>query len=249
MSAPYDSYDYQSYWTGREFEDKCERLCLEKILSKLPQKGLIVDIGGGFGRLSTLYSSYFDKCLVVDPSRKLLAQGRKLSKNCPKISFKLGSLPHLPVESETADAALMIRVSHHIPDLAPSLRDVHRILKKDGYFILEIANKIHFLARIKSLLRGDFAFARSLEPVERRSEESIREGLIAFSNHHPDKVISDLQKIGFSVKQTYSVSNFRNTLLKKILPEKVLLAFEALFQKLLAQAYFGPSIFVVAQKE
>ncbi|MGI5826563.1 MAG: class I SAM-dependent methyltransferase [Patescibacteria group bacterium] len=249
MSAPYDSYDYQSYWHGRKFEDKCERLCLEKMLNLVPQKGLIVDIGGGFGRLSTLYSSYFDQCLVIDPSEKLLFQGQKLAKNYANVAFKQGSLPNLPLKSETVDVAIMVRVSHHIPDLSPSLTDVYRILKKDGYFILEIANKIHFLARIKAWLRGDFSFGRNLEPVERRSKESIREGLIAFSNHHPDKVIKDLKDIGFCVKEIYSVSNFRSTLIKTIFPEKMLVALEGFLQRFFARLYFGPSVFILAQKE
>jgi ubiquinone/menaquinone biosynthesis C-methylase UbiE len=249
MSAPYDSYDYQSYWHGREFEDKCERLCLEKIFSLVPQKGMIVDIGGGFGRLSTLYSKYFDQCLVIDPSEKLLVQGRKLAKNCSNVNFKKGCLPHLPLEKETVDVAIMIRVSHHLPDLSPSLIEVHRILKKDGYFVLEVANKIHFLARIKALFRGDFNFARNLEPVERRSKENIEEGLIAFSNHHPQKVINDLKEIGFCVKDIYSVSNFRSTLVKTIFPEKVLVALEGFLQKLFAGLFFGPSVFIVAQKK
>lgn len=249
MSAPYDFYDYQSYWTGRRFEDKCERLCLEKIIKLIPPKGLIVDIGGGFGRLSSLYSSHFDKCLVVDPSEKLLAEGKKLAQNSPNIYFKQGSLPNLPIDDETGDAAIMVRVSHHIPNLCPSLKEVHRILKKDGYFILEIANKIHFLARIKAFLKGDFTFTKKMQPIERRSKKNIKKDLIAFSNHHPDKVIKDLKKTGFSINEIYSVSNLRNPAIKSIFPEKILLFFERLLQKPLAFCYFGPSVFILAKKE
>lgn len=249
--APYDSYDYQSYWQTRGFEDQCERLCLNKVLALIKNRRLLVDIGGGFGRLATCYSPLFEKCLIVDPSSRLLAEGKKIAqeKRLTNLEFKLGELPKLPLDNNSCQTVLMIRVSHHLPDLTSSLKEIHRILKKDGYLILEIANKVHFLARLRAFWRGDWSFSRSWQVIERRSPQNIKQNLIPFSNHHPQKVIHDLKEMGFTLKAVYSVSNFRHPILKRIFPQRWLLWLEDKTQSLLAPFLFGPSIFILAQKK
>jgi len=98
-------------------------------------------------------------------------------------------------------------------------------------------------------LKLNFSFTRNLEPIERRSQENIQQKAIAFLNHHPKKVISELKNSGFTVKEILSVSNFRSSILKKIIPQKVLVSWERVLQKLLGRFFFGPSIFILAKKE
>ncbi|HUV71815.1 MAG TPA: class I SAM-dependent methyltransferase [Clostridia bacterium] len=248
MAAPYDSYNYQAYWENRSYEDDCERLALTKLFKKLKLRESLVDIGGGFGRLSDCYCPRFKKCLVLDPSQKLLKIGRQKTK-AKNLSFRLGSLPNLPLKDKSFAVALLIRVSHHLPQLLPTLKEIHRILKKDGFVVIEVANKIHFPARIKAFFKGDFNFVRDWRPVERRSPEYISQKTIAFSNHHPQKVVNDLKKTGFLIVEMLSVSNFRSPLLKKVFPESFLLFLEKKTQELLAKFFFGPSIFILAKKE
>lgn len=248
MASPYDLYNYIDYWKGRSFEDNCERLAIEKFFKKIDKKNSIADIGGGFGRLSTSYVRVFDKCYLIDPSEKNLDQARKTFGKNDNLTFIRGSLPDLPLISDSVEVALLIRVIHHLNDPLPSLKDTKRILTKDGYFILEVANKIHFLARLKAWLRGDFLFSRNMEPLERRSEQSIKENKITFINHHPLKVVKDLEDLNFEIVEILSVSNFRNGILKKIIPQNILLSLENLVQKPLAKSFFGPSIFILARK-
>jgi ubiquinone/menaquinone biosynthesis C-methylase UbiE len=248
MPAPYDSYNYLSYWEDRSFEDDCERIAIERFLKKIGQQKTIIDIGGGFGRLLSLYAPLFGKCVVVDPSEKLLAIGRKVNQNFKNVSFKKGSLPKLPFQKESFDVALMIRVSHHLPQLLPSFKEINRLLRPKGFLVLEVANKIHFLARIRALFTGDLTFAKNLEPVERRSPESIKKRTIAFSNHHPRKVMDGLSLAGFDIKEVFSVSNFRSAFLKNVFPNDWLLNLEKRSQKPLGKSFFGPSIFILGQK-
>lgn len=248
MNVPYDSFDYPCFWETRHFEDKCEKIALKKLFRIADERGSIVDIGGGFGRLSTSYAHLFESCTILEPSEKLIEIGREKFKDLPNLSFKKGSLPHLPFESSSFDMALMIRVIHHLADPLPAFIEVNRILKKEGYFVLEVANKIHFLERIKAYLRGDFSFARDLSPREKRSRKSIEEKKIIFLNHHPRRIKEDLLKAGFVVIKTLSVSNFRSPFIKKIVPEKLLLNFEKRLQGPLGNFLFGPSIFILARK-
>lgn len=247
MTSSYDFYDYIGYWKNRNFEDNCERIVIEKIFQQIPKKEKIIDIGGGYGRLASTYINYFKYCLIVDPSINLVKKGKQLYKG-ENIKFLIGSLPNLPVKDNSYDCAIMVRVLHHIKDPLPAFKEVNRILKGEGYFILEFANKINFLARLKAFLRRDSLFKFNLESVDRRSENSIREKKISFLNHHPKVILEGLQKSEFQIISIYSVSNLRSTIIKKIVPTKILLKLESIFQNLFAQIFFGPSIFVVTQK-
>lgn len=249
MAADYDSYDYLAYWHNRSYEDKSERLAIEAFFKKISAKKTLLDVGGGFGRLASLYSPVFQKAVVFDPSEKNLAQGKNLFKTASNLSFIKGSLPDLPFKNKEFQTILMVRVSHHLENLAPSLKEINRVLADQGWFIFEFANKNHFWALIRAFLSLNFNYATKLSPVEKRSLQSIEQNKITFVNHHPKKVLQNLENSGFEVREKLSVSNFRNPIVKKIIPEKILLVFEKLVQKPFSKIFFGPSIFLLCQKK
>ena len=248
--AYYDDFDYQQYWVGREYEDQVEKIAIKKLLKKISQKGSIIDIGAGFGRLASAYACLFKRCLLIDPSKDLLNQA-KLNLNLKgfkNLTFKVGTAEKLPVDSGSFDVALVVRVIHHLKDPEKTLAEIHRILRPRGFLILEFANKIHFRARIRALIEGNFSFAFDVKPQEQRTPESIKAGKIAFLNHHPKKIKQDLKRTGFEIVEILSVSNFRLPILKHLLPSPALLFLENLCQKPLAKISFGPSLFVLARK-
>jgi len=257
MGSYYDDFDYQSYWIGRKYEDGVEKLAIKKFLKRIPQKDSLIDIGAGFGRLAEVYVSSFNRCLLVDPSKELLGQaelslrnlrGLKRLRSLKSLTFRVGNAERLPVESESFNVALVVRVIHHLEKPEQAFREIYRVLKPGGFLILEFANKIHFRARIRAWLKGDFSFSRNLFPQEQRTSESIKAGKIVFLNHHPETIRNELKKTGFVIMEILSVSNFRLPLIKTLLPPPALLFLENFCQKPLAKIYFGPSIFVLAQK-
>ncbi|PIU03625.1 hypothetical protein COT44_02420 [Candidatus Shapirobacteria bacterium CG08_land_8_20_14_0_20_39_18] len=241
-SVPYDSCNYKLFWKNRNYEDQSERLAINKFLKQIHSRDSIIDIGGGYGRLANLYIPEFRKCFIVDPSESLLSEARKsliTLKSPNSLTFLKTNSDSLP--KDQFEVALMIRVAHHLPDPLPTFKEVYRVLKPQGSFILEYANKIHLLARLRGV-------DKSLEPIDVRSEKSKTEGKIIFVNHHPKRIEELLKESGFVVIDRLSVSNFRYPLIKKLVPEKLLLFFENLLQKPLAKVNFGPSIFLLCQK-
>lgn len=247
--AFYDTYDYLSYWKGREYEDRAEKIVLKKLLKKIPNKDSIVDIGGGFGRHASVYASLFKKCLLVEPSASLLDQAKKNLSRFKNLEFKQGEGEKLPIEDGQYETALMVRVAHHLPQPQKAIQEANRILKPEGFLILEFANKIHFPALLRACLKGDFGFTKNLESVDQLSEESKIKQTIPFVNHHPDFIQVELEKAGFKIISRLSVSNFRHPILKKFLPLPLLLFLESNLQSLLSIFQFGPSIFLLAKKE
>ena len=98
------------------------------------------------------------------------------------------------------------------------------------------------------VLKGDIKYILNKEMIDVRSAKSKKNKTISFFNYHPSLIKETLKKYNLEVIETRSVSNIRNPFLKKHLPKNVLLSIEKLIQKPLSTIYFGPSIFVLAQK-
>ena len=248
MIAHYDLCDYTRFWEGREYEDQAEKIALDKLLVQVTNRDSFVDVGGGYGRLTAYLAKQFKHGLLIDPSARNIQTAKGFLKDLDTVEMKVGSLPRLELKDNYFDLVTMIRVSHHLVDIAPTIKELTRIVKPNGYIIIEVANKINLMARCKAYLRADFGFSRSLEIKDRSSEESKREKRIAFVNHHPQEVLKLLGDNGLSIINILSVSNLRSGIFKKVVPLALLLRIEKILQSPLANIFGGPSIFILAQK-
>jgi ubiquinone/menaquinone biosynthesis C-methylase UbiE len=249
MAAAYDTYDYPSYWRGRDYEHEAETLAIEQFFKKISRCEKILDMGSGFGRLTPLY---IDKCktaILADPSKKLLniAQNRFPQKKVKFINSRLETLPK-KIKPKSIDVILVIRVLHHIIDVDKAIDVIKKLLKKNGYLIMEFANKRHIKATFCEFCRGNLTFPLDLFPKDRRSKKNKENKTIPFYNYHPDQIIEKLKSVGFTIQEVRSVSNIRSRRAKKIIPAKILLFFEKHTQKLFSRHFLGPSIFVLARK-
>jgi len=246
MAAHYDDpqYSYSQYWKGRDYEHLSEVIAINSLLvdKKFTSS---VDIGGGFGRLTPFISKHSKKTVVVEPSNKLRFQASKNLHPLPNIRVLPGTAQATTLPNSSQDLAMFIRVIHHLPDPLPAFNEIHRILKPGGLLILEFANSHHFKARIQSWITGQPIL---LVPIEKRSQINIKRHTIPFVNHSPQTIIKLLNKTGFSVINQLSVSNFRSPLIKQVIPQPTLLGLEKSLQSLLGKIFFGPSIFLLAQK-
>ena len=151
----------------------------------------------------------------------------------------------LPFADESIDLAMVVRVIHHLPNPVPAFEEIHRVLKKDGYFLIEFANYANFKNRLKHAAK---ARPMPVDPVDIRSAQNRRDDEIPFVNHNPKTVRRQLAQVGFKVEQTLSVSNFRSPTIKKLLPKKALVQLEKLTQKPLGPLHFGPSTVYLLRK-
>ncbi len=250
MAAHYDSYDYPSYWLKREYEHQAEVIAITEFLSFIPSKlKHVVEIGCGYGRVVPTYLYRAEKVTLTDPSAKLLGLARK-NLNTKKIRFIQTRLENIfpKLRKHSADLVILIRVLHHLPDLEKALSIISTLTKKNGYLILEFANKMHAKAAFTQITHGDFTFPLDIFPRDIRSKKSIRQKTIPFINYHPDLLYRKLEASGFKIIEIRSVSNVRSSFLKKVLPKDLLISLERRLQKPLAKYSFGPSIFIFAKK-
>jgi SAM-dependent methyltransferase len=238
-------FNYQDYWTGREYEHAAEELAIRRLLRGKKFKHA-VDVGGGYGRLSKFLTKFADKVTLAEPSQQQLDIGKIYLKDTPQVDRKLLQASDLKMKEGSVDLVLVVRVLHHLPDPAPEFNEISRVLESGGTFILEFANDAHFLNRVRYGLHGKRV---PKTPVDIRSEENKSKGEIPFVNHHPKVILKMLEDAGFELEAVLSGSNLRSPTLKKVLGKKPLLAAEKVLQPLLAPLYFGPSIWLRLKKK
>jgi ubiquinone/menaquinone biosynthesis C-methylase UbiE len=238
------NFDYTQYWVGREYENASEEIAIKRFLRHKHFKNA-VDVGGGYGRLCLLLRTFSDHVTLVEPSSKQLEIAKHYLGDDSDIELSKLEANNLKFPDQSVDLLTMVRVMHHLPDPDSELKELARVLTNDGYLILEIANYAHFLNRIRFLLKAKRV---PNEPVDIRSRKNRNSDVIAFVNHNPKTVIKKLAHNGLKVEKILSVSNFRNPILKKLVPISLLLWMEKLSQPLLAKSFFGPSIFLLVKK-
>src|SRR5260221_6271030 len=250
MSAFYDTYDYTSYWQGREYEHESEVIAIRELLNKIPNINKALEIGGGYGRLVPYYIYRTKQTTLTDPSSKLLSLAKERLASFKNLKIEQSTLENLNTKFRPSsfDLVVMVRVMHHLKDPDVVFSSIERLLTSNGYVILEFANKIHFKNLMNHVLKGDIKYILNKEMIDVRSAKSKKNKTISFFNYHPSLIKETLKKYNLEVIETRSVSNIRNPFLKKHLPNNVLLSIEKLIQKPLSTIYFGPSIFVLAQK-
>src|SRR6516165_11490982 len=92
-----------------------------------PSPGMtLVDIGAGTGAFSAAFSDWFDlTVLAVEPSAAM----RNQIPRTPTIQVLEGNASVLPLPDESADAAWLSLVIHHIPDLGVAAHEIRRVLR------------------------------------------------------------------------------------------------------------------------
>jgi ubiquinone/menaquinone biosynthesis C-methylase UbiE len=239
------SYNYQDYWHGREYEHAAEEMAVRRLLRGRHFEHA-VDVGGGYGRLSKYLTNFADKVTLAEPSQQQLDIAKIYLKDTPQVSQKLLQAADLKMKDGSADLVLVVRVLHHLPDPMVELKEIARVLKPGGTFLLEFANDAHFLNRLRYAARGKRV---PQKPVSIQDEAKVKAGELPFVNHHPRTIINMLNRAGFEVEATLSGSNLRSPTLKRVLGKRPLLADERVMQPLLAPIYFGPSVWLRLKKK
>ena len=86
----------------------------------------LVDIGAGTGAFSAAFSDWFGvRVMAVEPSAAM----RERIRRTPAIRVLEGDATALPLPDDSADAAWLSLVIHHIPDLEAAAEEIRRVLR------------------------------------------------------------------------------------------------------------------------
>ncbi len=217
----YEGSRYQEeFWeqSGREYEDRVERVALRHLL---PEGGArCLEIGAGAGRL-TGELDRFERVTLLDYSRTQLQQAQERLGRDAHFIYVAADVYRLPFVAGLFDAAVMVRVMHHLVDPRAALAGIHATLRASGALVLEFANKRNTKAIIRYWLGRQSWNPFSLEPVEFTR--------LNF-NFHPRSMHTCLREAGFTIGEQRSLSHFRLPVLKNIVPTAWLAAADAVLQ-------------------
>lgn len=121
-------------------------------LSLMPNSR-VLELGPGPGYFSPEVARAIPEggLILVDVQQEMLnmAKERLDKRGIGNVEYRKGDATSLPVESEIIDAAFLVAVLGEIPDRDACLREIHRVLKKNGLLsITEIKlGDPHFIAK------------------------------------------------------------------------------------------------------
>jgi SAM-dependent methyltransferase len=235
----YEGSNYRTeFWEnqGRDYEDKAERVALRRLM---PRRGKrVLEIGAGFGRLSSEYLAAYDQVVLLDYSFSQLEYAREQLGSSDKFVYVAADAYALPFKAAQFDGVSMVRTIHHMQNVQLAVRQVARVLTDEGVFLLEHANK----QNLKAILR--YALKRQTwSPYGREPYEFVELNYV----FHPQFMMDALTQHGFVVEQRIPLSWFRAGILKQVVPTGVLVGLDTALQH--TGFLVTPSIFVRSHKK
>jgi ubiquinone/menaquinone biosynthesis C-methylase UbiE len=131
----------------------------KELASRLPHDDVkVLDVGtGSAGNAEFLARSLSKRSRIwtLDPSREVLAEGRKTlaAKGLSsRIEFVQASASETGLKGEFFEYVISVMTLHHIEDLRPAIGEMMRVLKTHGKILLvdykpEAVDKLHFAIR------------------------------------------------------------------------------------------------------
>ena len=141
-----------------------------KRLAKTTGGGRLLDIGCGTGFILSIAAPFFDEVYGIDITPAMLERAREMagSENIKNIKLVEAQCDNAPFPDAHFDVVSAYGVLHHLPELAPTFKEVRRVLKKKGIFYADEDPNYYFWQSMRSLPAKGTAISDILE-AERRS--------------------------------------------------------------------------------
>lgn len=92
-----------------------------------------LDIGCGTGNYTQALELAEAKMIGVDPSERMLKKAREFS---PEMEWHVGASEAIPLPDNSVEGAIATLTTHHWEDLTTGFREVSRVLRPGGRFVL-----------------------------------------------------------------------------------------------------------------
>jgi len=137
-----------------EEQKKKAKIILKELL-KQKQSGILLDIGGGTGVSTELFTENFE-CILIDPAENLLEQG------APQIVKILAEAEELPFSNNKFDVIISLTALHHT-NIKEAIKEIKRVAKKDALIVISFLKTSTKLQQFRELLKEKFPITREIE--------------------------------------------------------------------------------------
>lgn len=108
------------------------RLDLMLRVVRLPVDGLLLDAGGGTGRVATALKPHTRDVVVADISAGMLSQTRR-----KRLTSVMAPSEKLPFASKTFPRIIMVDALHHVINQRETIAELWRVLQPGGRLVIE----------------------------------------------------------------------------------------------------------------
>jgi len=115
--------------------------------AELPCEGLLLDAGGGTGRVAQGLVGRVDQIVVADASRKMLSQ----TKEKPGLLAVECLTEELPFASGSMARVISVDAYHHLANQQHSLKELWRVLVPGGLLVIEEPDIANFGVKLVAL--------------------------------------------------------------------------------------------------
>jgi len=117
--------------------EEAYRVSIKKAKEILEPKQNVLEIGCGTGIITFGVADSVENITAIDISPKMIEKAKEKNKRSDKnnIDFKVADGYELPYNDEEFDVILLFNVLHMVKQPERQLKEIHRLLKKDGYLI------------------------------------------------------------------------------------------------------------------
>jgi len=138
---------YEDSRLQRIIFDPVHQATLDLAAAVVPQPADVLDVGCGTGKLLRRVHARWPQAhlIGVDPAEGMIEVAKRLT---PDAAFYTGRAETLPLPDASVDLAFSTISFHHWHDQATGIRDVARVLRPGGYFILVDMSFPHWLLKI-----------------------------------------------------------------------------------------------------
>jgi ArsR family transcriptional regulator len=96
----------------------------------------VADLGCGTGQVSEVLAPFVGRVLAVDDSEAMLKAARARLAGVPNLELVPGRLESLPLESDSADVALLVLALHYVAEPERAVAEAARVLRPGGRLLV-----------------------------------------------------------------------------------------------------------------
>ena len=143
---------YENSWLQRALFERVYQATLTLAAGIVHQPVSVLDVGCGTGKLLRRANTYWPEAQLigVDPASSMIEMAKRLT---PNATFSTGMAEALPLQDASVDLALSTSSFHHWQDQAAGIREIARVLRPGGYFVLVDASFPDWLVRVFRMKR------------------------------------------------------------------------------------------------
>ncbi len=154
-------FDLLARWYDRAIHPPLDPSFLQQALD-IPASGLLLDAGGGTGRIAESLCALVDRWVICDLSLPMLRQVHQKNLFTCSLWLSQARSEHLPFPDSTFARILVADAFHHFGDQPGAVREFVRVLQPGGLLVIEEPDirrprvKLIALAETLALMKSHF---------------------------------------------------------------------------------------------